>query len=1014
VQSAGGSKLISALPPGAINIPNDSDVFSAKLTYEAPVYDFQVNINGQTSDLLENITDQVYGVNTLHLPGTLQNPTDTFNVGMFTRTFNNPSDTGIGNGGVYRGTGQYADNVVFDCASHNLSDGTKVFFTAPIVTASGRYLVNSTTKKIQNPYFVKVINDDTFTLSSSLTNFSAGSYLKMPVGDSVSSSTPVIAYSTLLVGGDDATAGELGEAQVIPMLRARKYALDSSAIFNQATPSSAPPASAVEKNRGVSIQISKSATVLGEGTVAPIGETPNAGWLPKLELLDPPAPATALSVLYGNTGSISSVAPNYVTRDSDGFATALDQSEGLLPGSQGYWNVEGEALMFVPPVWVENNGLPATLTWKWQKWTAADLSPAWANVVGFDNTVGVITGLGMGKIPMATGDMLRVSWKLDDNGAAPGEVTGQTPATPTFVGQSDFTGLGYNLAGNTQTKVTEVNEPWYVGRVLAYNAASLNVSGASPTAISSAETVVKNYSGADLFPLGTDSAALAAKAALFNTYQLPGSTNGTYVSVETTFKVGSYNGGSGVGDKPAIKSTLISGTAIGTLQTFAVSNWSSTAVAPEAWSSSIAGIDVAFFGPQNFVCVPTAEQDYSTESYLVPNFPAFVAGTYDASANEIAGIVSDSYADYAGLANGSDIPTSQSLLQPLLGVALEVSDGGTLPSAAGGSTVVEGNYIVVTEADGVYSWAIAENESDLQTYGIPLYGSTTRISYKNQQTPPPSLWRFDSVTSTEIFDDALRGVFSNGVPQAEFIEAGVDTVNRLYEDSQRYYNPMGFIAYYGPYILNSAGQFIPPSPYVTGVAARRYRAEGFQFPPAGVKYQLADAVGVQIQINSSQQNLLNPDGCNVVRSLPGYPDTAVFIWGGRTRINPAVADQRKFQFVNTRVIQNVVYGSLRSAFDNQIFSIVDGFGVVFNQIVSIGNSVLSQLYTAGALYGNKPSEAFEVICDERINSADNLEQGIVNVKVFDVPAPTLERIQVDQIRVSVGQMKNELISQGLG
>jgi hypothetical protein len=297
---------------------------------------------------------------------------------------------------------------------------------------------------------------------------------------------------------------------------------------------------------------------------------------------------------------------------------------------------------------------------------------------------------------------------------------------------------------------------------------------------------------------------------------------------------------------------------------------------------------------------------------------------------------------------------------------------------------------------------------------VPLFGATTRLSYKNEQTPPNNVWRFDAVTSTEIIDEALRGIFSNGVPQAEFIEAGVDNVNRLYEDSQRYFNPMGFIAFYGPYVLNASGQFIPPSPYVAGIAVRRYRAEGYQFPPAGVKYQLADAVGSQIAVNSSQQNLLNPDGCNVLRSLPGYPDTAVFIWGGRTRIQPSDAQQRLYQFVNTRVIMNVVYGSLRNAFDSQIFTVIDGFGVVYNQIISVGSSILSQLYSRGALFGRNPSDAFQVICDERINSAENLENGVVNVKVFVVPVPTLERIQIDLIRVAVGQMNRELESQGLG
>jgi phage tail sheath protein FI len=247
-----------------------------------------------------------------------------------------------------------------------------------------------------------------------------------------------------------------------------------------------------------------------------------------------------------------------------------------------------------------------------------------------------------------------------------------------------------------------------------------------------------------------------------------------------------------------------------------------------------------------------------------------------------------------------------------------------------------------------------------------------------------------------------------------FVEAGVDNVNRLYDDSQRYFNPFGFIAYYGPYVENGAGQFIPPSPYVTGVAVRRYRAEGYQFPPAGVKYQLADAVAAQIPINSAQQNLLNPAGCNAIRTLPGYPQTAVFIWGGRTRVNTNDAQQKLYQFVNTRVILNVVYGSLRTAFDSQIFNVIDGFGVIFNQIISVGNSILNQLYVRGALFGARPSDAFQVICDGRINPPEDIENGIVNAKVFVTPVPTLERIQIDLIRVAIGKMQQELDIQGLG
>jgi len=344
-----------------------------------------------------------------------------------------------------------------------------------------------------------------------------------------------------------------------------------------------------------------------------------------------------------------------------------------------------------------------------------------------------------------------------------------------------------------------------------------------------------------------------------------------------------------------------------------------------------------------------------------------------------------------------------------------VNNPGTAPD---GSTVAVGDRIAVVHDGLSSSWVVVAPEADggdLTSVATVCYGAQTELTFTPEQAPPSNLWRFDAITSTEIIDDALRGVGFNGDPQAEFLEAGIDNVNRLFDDSQRYGDNQGFIAYYGPYIENGAGQFIPPSSYVTGVAVRRYRSEGYQFPPAGVKYQLTDAIGVQIPINSAQQNRLNPDGCNVVRTLPGYPTTSVYIWGGRTRLsNPQDAQQKLYQFINTRVILNVVYGSLRNAFDNQIFNVIDGFGVVFNQIISIGNSVLNQLYVRGALFGARPSDAFQVICDSRTNTAEDLENGVVNAKVFVTPVPTLERIQIDLIRVAIGKMSEELDIRGLG
>jgi phage tail sheath protein FI len=160
------------------------------------------------------------------------------------------------------------------------------------------------------------------------------------------------------------------------------------------------------------------------------------------------------------------------------------------------------------------------------------------------------------------------------------------------------------------------------------------------------------------------------------------------------------------------------------------------------------------------------------------------------------------------------------------------------------------------------------------------------------------------------------------------------------------------------------------------------------------------------------QDVSNPYGLNALRQLPGYsqvdPDTGatygpVFVWGGRTRINPANAEQALYKFVNTRVIMNVIFGTLDSALDGQIFSIIDGRSVTFNQIRTLLSNVLySQFYVPGCLFGSTASSAFEVVVDDRNNPPANLDNGLVNVQIFVVPVPTLERIEIDLLRVNIG------------
>jgi hypothetical protein len=799
---AGGSNYVTQTPIGAVYIPSPTgDV--AILSYSDPYWNLPVNINGQTSDLIENISGAPVGVNTLHLPATLQDATNSYVLNWVSRTILNPSTLISSYGGTIVAAGSASFNVV----SHNLRSGQRVFFTQPITVTSGSTtsnLISATTKLVSRPYWVKVIDQNSFALANSLANYTTGQFIAFPTSGTISS-TPSIFYTQVL--GRGLTTISPIELITLPMVRARKYEFDTNNIWNQALSASvAPTGVTVANTPNTSIYLNNSAVILGEDQVSPFGEdissSTQCGYLPKMNLVDPdPTPTSATLNAY------------------------------CVPTVDQFFQAEAYLVPAIDPI------LVGTYT-----------GVAASGIIGPAATLGV--------------------------------------ATP---------GVG-----------------------------------------------------------------------------IP---NGVYNNVVCT------------------------------------------AVGPSTGTGLTATVTVSSGAVQSAV-VNNAGQGF--QALDVVNLPAFFLGaqlniaTINKANGSIASVVASGYGAQLGLTLG-DTAAQMTYDQSLLaGCYFDVIADGTAPD---GAAVVTGDRLVLTYNGSSYAWVVVPADSlggDLTSAGQPCYGSQVELTFSPEQAVPKNLWRFDAVTSTEIFDKALRGADNSGVPQAEFVEAGVDNVNRLFDDSQRYFNPFGFIAYYGPWIENGAGQYIPPSPYVTGVALRRYRSEGYQFPPAGVKFQLADAVAAQIPINSAQQNLLNPKGCNAVRTLPGYPQSAVFIWGGRTRVNSDDAQQRLYQFVNTRVILNVVYGSLRSAFDSQIFNVIDGFGIIYNQIISIGNSILNQLYVRGALFGATPSDAFQVICDERINLPESLENGIVSAKIFVTPVPTLERIQIDLIRVAIGKMQEELDIQGLG
>jgi hypothetical protein len=254
---------------------------------------------------------------------------------------------------------------------------------------------------------------------------------------------------------------------------------------------------------------------------------------------------------------------------------------------------------------------------------------------------------------------------------------------------------------------------------------------------------------------------------------------------------------------------------------------------------------------------------------------------------------------------------------------------------------------------------------------------------------------------------AMEGLASQDVYDwVAIVDAGPDlTPAQARTEGINYTSPQGHTAFYYPYLIDLEDVEVPSSAAVAGIATRRYREEGFQQPPAGAKYPVLGVKDVVYRVSSQEHDTLNPDGINVVRNLR---NKGVVVWGMRSR-----SSSDFYRFINTRVIMNVLNGTLRKSFDNELFSVIDGQGVLLNSISQTASRICSRLWRGKALFGATEVQAFEVKCDFENNTAEDLELGNVLLEVFAVPVPAMEKLLINTIRLSIGALPRNAVSESL-
>jgi phage tail sheath protein FI len=158
---------------------------------------------------------------------------------------------------------------------------------------------------------------------------------------------------------------------------------------------------------------------------------------------------------------------------------------------------------------------------------------------------------------------------------------------------------------------------------------------------------------------------------------------------------------------------------------------------------------------------------------------------------------------------------------------------------------------------------------------------------------------------------------------------------------------------------------VPPSGFIAGIYARSDLERGVLKAPANEVVR--GALRFEQNINSSQQEVLNPDGINCLRSFPGRGNR---VWGART-----LSNNPEWKYVNVRRYVMYLERSIEKSTQWTVFE--PNGEALWDNIRRCVEDFLYNEWKNGHLLGTTPKEAFFARCDRSTMTQNDLDNGLM-------------------------------------
>ncbi len=185
--------------------------------------------------------------------------------------------------------------------------------------------------------------------------------------------------------------------------------------------------------------------------------------------------------------------------------------------------------------------------------------------------------------------------------------------------------------------------------------------------------------------------------------------------------------------------------------------------------------------------------------------------------------------------------------------------------------------------------------------------------------------------------------------------------------------------------------FIPPSGAVMGIYSRTDITRGVHKAPAN---EPVYCTGLKTNYTKGEQDILNPEGINLIRQLPGQ---GIRVWGART-----ASSNSTFRYVNVRRLFIYVEESIKANTNWVVFEPNDV--TLWSRVSLTVSTFLDNMWRNGMLAGASPAESYFVEIGSTTMTRDDIMNGRLICNIGIAPSRPAEFVifRVSQLTAEAG------------